>query len=527
MPSLRMGLPHLPVLARSLSSTEDTFTSWDKCMSKAYCKWPVIVAIIVVAVILIAVVGCIVNCICCGYRICACCCGCCCPSGRRKNKSPRNKHFDDPPFYNHHSEPPPQSYNQPSYNQTPYNQQPSIPAPPSYRGAVQTATFDTSKSAAKSTASNVNEDALPEMPTWASATDKHVEDTNVHEDVEMEPLNPQGHAPDRKYGAGTPMHSNTYADYSSDRIAGAVAAGAAGAAAGYRGFNPTDPYARRSPAPAATLAATQDPYGRRSPAMPSPAAAAAIDPYARRSPAPAAAMDPYGRRSPGPAAAFAAAQDPYGRRSPGPNNAFAPAQDPYAPHSPVLASPMGAVGAATAVSSYDHQPYDQHQAYDQHQTYDQHQPYDHAQPYEDYSPGAANPMINTTGTGYTPHTLTSPSPVAAYQPQTGYNAFSPTAETAHHDVGFTRQPSFGSSQYPPTYTSQPPYRIASPSLPASPPPPFQAPSPHDMMGHEYGHAAPIGMAMSEPVGHAVSSNEPSRDRPPTLLMSGRQPATNF
>ncbi|KAJ5653719.1 hypothetical protein N7490_000722 [Penicillium lividum] len=484
MPSLKMGATHMALFARDLASVESTFTSWDKCMAKSYCKWPVIVAIIVVAVILIAVVGCIVNCICCGYRCCTACCGCCCPSGRRRNKQP--KYYDEPPLV-------PPGPN-PAYNQTPAYNQPIAVTPPVYRGAVQTATFDSFKSPT----AHVNEDALPEMPTWAAAVDKHVEDTSPHEDVEMEPLNP----PDRKLGAGTPMHGNAFAEYQPDRSAGTPAN------AGYRGFTPTDPYARRSPAPAA-LAATQDPYGRRSPGVTSPAAAAAIDPYARRSPGPGAAIDPYGRRSPGPAAAFAAAQDPYARRSPGPNAAYAPAQDPYGPRSPGLTSPVG------AVSPYNNQPYDQNHGYDQHQ------PYDHAQPYEDYSSGGAN----HTGTAFTP-------PVAAYQPHTNYNpvpmAFSPASDSAHNNAGFTRQPSFGSSQYPPTYTSQPPYRGASPAQPASPPPSFPAPSPHDYQSHDYQNHDysshfPVENAVTAPVG----TTQETRNRPPTLLMSGRQPATNF
>lgn len=364
------------------------------------------------------------------------------------------------------------------------------PAPPVYRGANTTATFDaSSKSGATSTA---NEDALPAMPTWAAAVDKHVED-HTHEDVEMEPLNP----PDRKQ-AGTPGHPGTaFSDYPPDR---------GSPLAGYRGFNPTDPYARRSPGPAAALAATQDPYGRRSPGalhalntspvdpygrrspgLASPSAAA-VDPYNRRSPGPAAAMDPYGRRSPGPAAAYAA-QDPYGHRSPGALNTSP--MDPYNRRSPGLTSP---VGAPMASSPYEHQPYNQ--------------------PYDDHNNG-----------GY--HAVTSPSPVAAYNPQTNYSpvpmAFTPGTEPRSQTPGFTRQPSFGSSQYPPTYTSQPPYRGASPSIPSSPPPPFQSQAPSEYTAYgSHAHAGP--QEQTHEYGVAVS--EPSRDRPPSLLMSGRKPAPN-
>lgn len=402
-------------------------------------RWPVIVGIIIGSVILIGIIGCIINCLCCGYQCCKCCCGCCCPSGRRRNKQP--KYYDEPTPYN--QQPPPPQPN-------PHTAYTPSPAPPVYRGAVQTATFDNPKSPG----AKIDEDALPAMPTWAAAVDKHVEDPSHHDDVEMEPLNPHSH-PDRKQGA-SPLHVAT--DYPPDRTA---------SAAGYRGFTPTDPYARRSPGPAAALAAAQDPYGRRSPGMPAPAHAA--DPYARRSPGPQAMMDPYGRRSPGPAAAYGAAQDPYARRSPG------------------LTSPVGAPS-----------PYDQH-------NYNQ-QGYNHQQqqPYDEYHNGAG-------AAGY--HAVTSQSPVSSYQQHnTTYNAmpasYSPSSEHAHSTpagagAGFQRQPSFGSSQYPPTYTSHP----------ASPPPPFQSTAGSEYGVHEY--AAGVGVAVG---------GEPGRERPPSLLQSGRRPA---
>lgn len=411
-------------------------------------RWPVIAGIIIASVIVIGILGCVINCLCCGYQCCKCCCGCCCPSGRRRNKAPRQpKHYDDP------------IYTQPAPVPNPTYQPPQ--APPVYRGAHTTATFDsTSKSGATST---INDDALPEMPTWAAAVDKHVED-HSHEDMEMEPLNP----PDRKQGAGTPGHPGAaYADYHPDRGATPLA--------GYRGFNPTDPYARRSPGPAAALAATQDPYGRRSPGVASPpAAAAAVDPYNRRSPGPNAAMDPYARRSPAPAAAYAA-QGPYGHHSPGALNNTSPV-DPYNR----LTSPVG----APVSSPYEHQPSNQ--------------------PYDDYN------------NGY--HAVASPPSAAAYRSPTNYSPIH-GSESRTQPTGFTRQPSFGSSQYPPTYTSQPPHRGTSPSLPGSPPPPFQSQAPSEYTA--YGSHA---QDQSHEYGLAVS--EPNRDRPPSLLMSGRKPAPN-
>ncbi|OQD60122.1 hypothetical protein PENPOL_c027G05132 [Penicillium polonicum] len=402
--------------ASDLESVPDTFSSWDKCMAKTYCK--------------------------------------------RRNKTP--KHFDDPPFH----QPPPPAPN-------PVYQAP--PAPPSFRGAQQTAPQTAHFDTPKSPAAHVNEDALPEMPTWAGAVDKHVETPNHHDDVEMEPLNP----PDRKQGAGTP--GAAYSDYSPNPAMGA-------AAAGYRGFGPTDPRARRSPGPGAALNPVQDPYGRRSPGMPS--SGATMDPYGRRSPGPAAlsaVQDPYGRRSPGPAAALAATQDPYGRRSPGMSPSAAAAGYGAAAHDPYGSrSPGGAV----------HNPYDQ-------------QPYQDS--YNDHSYG--------TGNGY--HAVTAPSPVAAYKPHTNYSpapmAFSPSSEIDHSAAaaptpGFQRQPSFGSTQYPPSYTSQPPYRGFTPGAPSSPPPAFSAPSPSQYTTYNPHTTTPIP--------------EPDNTRPPSLLQSGRKPTLN-
>ncbi|KAL5357510.1 hypothetical protein BJX96DRAFT_172588 [Aspergillus floccosus] len=164
-----------------LKSAPETLSSWDNCMAKSYCKWPVIVAIIVGSVIVLSIVACIINCMCCGIQCCRCCgcCSCCCPSPR--NKSP--KYLDDP--YNHPPPPMPPPSN-PVY-------QPS-PAPPVYRGQQQVARFD----APKSPTPKINEDALPAMPSWDSAVTRRVEDKEAHSDaMEMEPLNPANHEPRR------------------------------------------------------------------------------------------------------------------------------------------------------------------------------------------------------------------------------------------------------------------------------------------------------------------------------------------
>ncbi|RLL96346.1 hypothetical protein CFD26_100263 [Aspergillus turcosus] len=124
-----------------LKSAPNTFSSWDNCMAKAYCKWPVIVGIIIGAVILISVIA--------------------------------SKYLDDPGYH----QPPPMPAN--DVYRPP-------PGPPVYRGA-QVARFNspTSPPAAK-----VNEDALPAMPSWNDAVTRRVEDDSPQDAMEMEPLNP-------------------------------------------------------------------------------------------------------------------------------------------------------------------------------------------------------------------------------------------------------------------------------------------------------------------------------------------------
>jgi len=87
-----------------VSSVKNTFSSWDNCMAKTYCKWPVIAAIIIGGLIVLSVLWCIVRCACCGMSCCSTCfsflkcCDCCggCCDGK-KNKP--HKHLDDNSSY--------------------------------------------------------------------------------------------------------------------------------------------------------------------------------------------------------------------------------------------------------------------------------------------------------------------------------------------------------------------------------------------------------------------------------------------
>ncbi|KAF2762424.1 hypothetical protein EJ05DRAFT_506155 [Pseudovirgaria hyperparasitica] len=164
-------------LVNGIKDAPQTFSSWDKCMAKTYCKWPVIVIIIVGALIAISIIWCVARCLCCGAE-CACCCfkccAGCCGSGRRKD--PDRTAGVLPNSYNT----PYQSHPAPSYtpggglrsNNDAYE-------PPQY------ARFDTPSS------KPVNEDALPPMPSWSDAKSHRIEDDS-HEDVEMKPLAPNG-----------------------------------------------------------------------------------------------------------------------------------------------------------------------------------------------------------------------------------------------------------------------------------------------------------------------------------------------
>ncbi|KAF2810519.1 uncharacterized protein BDZ99DRAFT_520584 [Mytilinidion resinicola] len=183
---------------RDVADVKATFTSWDKCMAKTYCKWPVIAAIIVVALVLISVLICLGRCICCGAE-CACCCfrccGGCCGGGGRKGHKKMNSASAPPPL--------PGGY-QPAFPSTPVNSQYRAHNTPAFE-KPQFATFESSSKP-------VNEDALPPMPSWSDATSRKVEEEIVPEkpgDVELHNLEHKAGASDSMLAgaAGTPLRS--------------------------------------------------------------------------------------------------------------------------------------------------------------------------------------------------------------------------------------------------------------------------------------------------------------------------------
>ncbi|KIV81805.1 hypothetical protein PV11_03959 [Exophiala sideris] len=160
-------------IASDVDSAKSTFSSWDKCMEKAYCKWPAIVGIVVGSLILLSLIWCFARCLCCGAELCSCCCRCC-PSGRRRERP--SKFQDD------------YSRMQPA----PYGGYQPTPAPMAYGNpnVPRFATFD-------DPSTKGNPDSLPPMPSWDTATNRRVEDTNqpVHPgpngDLEMGRLDGQ------------------------------------------------------------------------------------------------------------------------------------------------------------------------------------------------------------------------------------------------------------------------------------------------------------------------------------------------
>ncbi|OAL25001.1 hypothetical protein AYO20_10535 [Fonsecaea nubica] len=189
-----------------VQSLPDTLSSWDKCMQKSYCKWPVIAAIVIGSLILLSVLFCIARCLCCGVEICSCCMSCCggCCRGSRSRERP-SKFKDD------YTRMPP----------TPYQGYQPTPSPMAYGNpnAPQFATFDD-----PSTKRMINEDSLPPMPSWDTATKRRVEDTsepphqNANGDLEMGRLDTQPQRMRGGYnsvpnGPMSPISSNPQQDY--------------------------------------------------------------------------------------------------------------------------------------------------------------------------------------------------------------------------------------------------------------------------------------------------------------------------
>lgn len=141
-------------LQTDIQTLPDTLSSWDKCMARDFCKYPVIVGCIIGGLMFISLLWCLIRCIMCGYACCSCCCGGC--GGSRRSQ----KHKHQVEFVP--VQPPP------------------IHQPPAYHQEPQFA-YTTDRSG------NVSGDSLPAMPTWESTK------VEIKEEVEMEYVNNEGY----------------------------------------------------------------------------------------------------------------------------------------------------------------------------------------------------------------------------------------------------------------------------------------------------------------------------------------------
>ncbi|KAH7376059.1 hypothetical protein B0T11DRAFT_16335 [Plectosphaerella cucumerina] len=168
-------------ITETVSEVGEAFSSWDNCMARSFCKWPVIAVIIVGGLILFSIVWCIARCLCCGlscccscfkcFKCCGNCCGCCDAPGERKHK-----YLDDPygdPNQGYKSQAPMFA---PAHH-TAHNMSNLAPSSSAAASPPQYAEFDVSRKR--------DSNALPAMPTWDSGNNKKV---SLEEVVELEPM---------------------------------------------------------------------------------------------------------------------------------------------------------------------------------------------------------------------------------------------------------------------------------------------------------------------------------------------------
>ena len=138
-------------------------------MSKAYCKWPAIIGIVIGSLIVLSLVWCLARCLCCGASCCCSCLRCCdCFTPDRHKRRSRDQDAYRPMMPNQGFQP--------------------MPSPMIYQpGGPQVATFDAGR--------KVHADSLPSMPTWSNAQERRVE----------EPAEEQNDHPAQGHGADVEM----------------------------------------------------------------------------------------------------------------------------------------------------------------------------------------------------------------------------------------------------------------------------------------------------------------------------------
>ncbi|KAL9036180.1 MAG: hypothetical protein Q9214_006252 [Letrouitia sp. 1 TL-2023] len=134
-------------------------SGWSKCMAKAYCKWPAIIAIVVAVLIACTALYCCCRCL-------SCCCCDCLSGGRYRRGQKKHKYADlsSPP-----PPPPPSSLSR---------SQAHDPEPPRY------AQFERLGSGVGGSAKR-HEDSLPEMPMWDQGKERRVYDDGEDGDMAL------------------------------------------------------------------------------------------------------------------------------------------------------------------------------------------------------------------------------------------------------------------------------------------------------------------------------------------------------
>ncbi|KAI5288630.1 hypothetical protein KEM52_001089 [Ascosphaera acerosa] len=241
----------------------EALNSWDSCMDRKYCKWPVIAAIIVGGLLVLWVAWIIFSCICCATRVCCCCtscvrscfscCWCCGGSDGDKDRNKNNNDADQDEYMaKYGGQPQPLVTAQPPPMPTPAYYAPPVPPPqppmmmaphhpqlmqqpphssdsqthpllppqqqhyqPAYPVAAvhqlppeptypQVATFETPRKASATHENGEkpwNPDSLPHMPAWSDAKTRYVEEVD-----EVEAENEHEHGRELDYQQQQPQH---------------------------------------------------------------------------------------------------------------------------------------------------------------------------------------------------------------------------------------------------------------------------------------------------------------------------------
>ncbi|KAF4549923.1 Hypothetical protein D9617_19g102280 [Elsinoe fawcettii] len=354
-----------------------TFQSgWDSCMARSYCKWPVIVGIIIGSLIVLSVVWCAIKIICCGAQCCFCCasitkclcCGCCRSSG--SSRPPRDQYVSPLAHGNPYGTQKSGYVNPAAYESGfgAHNRGPSNSNAGAYSGGVgysgqgqyrsqpppkyATATFEEPSRGAA-----VNGDALPAMPSWGEARSTRVmEETSPERpgDVEMGRLNSEGSLPKFESDDYRMGRDSAHGDGPGVGAAAAVGAGAGAANAGAYGYDRQNsygsgagygrqdqhygqqhqsPYGQQDTYGGAGYgnAGDNSPYGQRQPQNHSPTYDQGHNPYGYAQNNNSAVSNPYSNQAPAPSRSPQQGYSSYNppQRTDSPGYAAYPGQNTY------------------------------------------------------------------------------------------------------------------------------------------------------------------------------------------------------